>query len=62
MKSFPTFDHFTKDPEENKTLFIKKHHPIVIVEGLYTLLNEAPWNTFEYDKTYFLDTPQRKTI
>lgn len=62
QQTFPGFDHYTKDPTENKHMFHRNVQQIVIVEGLYTLLNEAPWNTFKYDKTYFLDTPVRKTI
>lgn len=41
---------------------MKKHHSIVLVEGNYTLLDEAPWNNFAYDKTYFIDTPPKYTI
>lgn len=41
--SFPDFDHAKKDPEEDKIKFDGKKHQVVLVEGLYVLLNKEPW-------------------
>ena len=38
----PSFDHATKDPVED-SIMISSRTRIVIVEGNYTLLNQAPW-------------------
>lgn len=39
----PSFDHATKDPVED-SIVISSRTRIVIVEGNYTLLNQAPWS------------------
>lgn len=38
----PSFDHATKDPVED-SIAISSRTRIVIVEGNYTLLDQAPW-------------------
>jgi hypothetical protein len=58
---FPGFNLKTMDPEENKFSYNRQTHEIILVEGPHLLLDEAPWKSFKYDKTYFLDTPVRKT-
>ena len=40
---FPGFDHAVADPEEGKISFNSTEHQIVLVEGLYVLLNQDPW-------------------
>lgn len=42
--SFPSFDHAKKDPEENMINYDKAKHQVVIVEGLYVLLEKEPWS------------------
>jgi len=56
--SFPDFDHAKKDPEENKIKFDCKKHQVVLVEGLYVLLNKEPWAQLKriFSRTFFLDT------
>lgn len=39
----PSFDHAVKDPVADD-IKISSRTRVVIVEGNYTLLNEAPWN------------------
>lgn len=39
----PTFDHAVKDPVANG-ISISSATKVVIIEGNYTLLNEAPWS------------------
>jgi len=51
--TFPDFDHAVKDPEEG-AIIITPHHRIVIVEGLYLLLQE--WNLSPiFDLTVFVE-------
>lgn len=38
----PSFDHATKDPVENSIAILPAHR-IVVVEGLYVLLDKEPW-------------------
>lgn len=40
--SFPTFSHALKDPQVSP-FPVMPHHRIVIVEGLYTLLDKPGW-------------------
>ena len=40
--AFRTFDHAKKDPEPGPFL-IEPHHRIVVIEGLYVLLDTSPW-------------------
>ena len=58
IASFPDFDHAKKDPEEGKINFDAKMHRIVLIEGLYVLLNKDPWSQLKqiFSKTYFVDT------
>ena len=60
---FPGFDHAVGDPEEGEIAFDSKEHDIVLVEGLYVLLNQDPWKQLQevFDKTYFIDTDEEKT-
>ena len=61
---FPSFDHAKKDPEENAIHFDSSKHDVVIIEGLYVLLDFVPWSDLQdkvFDKTYYLDTPLDKT-
>ncbi|KAL1413612.1 hypothetical protein Q8F55_001387 [Vanrija albida] len=39
---FPTFDHKLKDPRPSPTPILPRHR-IVVVEGLYTMLDEPGW-------------------
>ncbi|KIJ60556.1 hypothetical protein HYDPIDRAFT_177386 [Hydnomerulius pinastri MD-312] len=39
----PTFDHALKDPCPD-AVSIHPHHRIVVIEGLYTMLNYHPWD------------------
>lgn len=61
---FPDFDHAKKDPEENKINFDSQIHQVVIVEGLYVLLNKEPWGQLKniFDLTYYLDTKEELLI
>lgn len=56
--SFPDFDHAKKDPEQDKILFDKQNQKVVLVEGLYVLLDKDPWSKLRdiFSKTFFLDT------
>lgn len=38
----PSFDHAVKDPVPN-AVSIRPHHRIVVIEGLYTMLDVHPW-------------------
>lgn len=60
---FPGFDHAVGDPEEGKIHFDRAEHQIVLVEGLYVLLNQEPWKQLQevFDKTYFIDTDEKCT-
>lgn len=42
--SFPDFDHAKKDPEEGKIHYDSQKQKVVLVEGLYVLLNKDPWS------------------
>jgi len=44
--SFPSFDHAKKDPEEDK-IKLDKEHELVLVEGLYVLLDMEPWKKLQ---------------
>lgn len=62
--SFPDFDHAKKDPEEDKLKFDCKNTDLVIIEGLYVLLEKEPWNQLKehvFEKTYFIDVPKEIT-
>ena len=62
--SFPDFDHAKGDPEEDKIKFDCRISDIVIVEGLYVLLEKDPWVNLKkhvFDKTYFIDVPKEIT-
>lgn len=55
----PAFSHAEKDPVYN-ALSIGSQHTIVIVEGLYSCLDVAPWADAAmcWDKAWFLDVPR----
>ena len=55
---FPAFSHGTGDPVEAAITLTQKM-PIVIVEGNYLLLPEAPWSGLSavFDETWFVDEP-----
>ena len=59
---FPAFDHATADPEEGAVVFDRGKHSIVIVEGIYTLLNDNEWaglaSTFNF--RIFVDSDLEK--
>ena len=40
---FPFFDHAKKDPEENQIEFDSDLTDIVLIEGLYVLIEKEPW-------------------
>lgn len=57
----PSFDHAAKDPVPHGVK-VEAHHRLVIVEGLYVLLDQPPWNDavlphFEKGARWFLDCP-----
>lgn len=54
----PTFDHAVKDPVPNG-ITISSTTQVVIIEGNYTLLNEAPWSKIAQlvDERWFVDVP-----
>jgi pantothenate kinase len=57
--TFPSFDHSVGDPVEAK-IHLSKSQRIVLVEGLYLLLDTEPWCQLRkkvFDETWFLDVP-----
>lgn len=66
VSSFPSFDHAKKDPEQGSIQFDGKKHEVVIIEGLYVLLDKSPWNDLQskdvFEQTYFVDTSEEKTV
>jgi pantothenate kinase len=56
---FPAFDHSVGDPEED-AIRLTGEEDVVIVEGLYLLLDIEPWCRIKdiVDFTFFLDCPQ----
>lgn len=57
--SFPSFDHGIKDPVEH-AIALSKQCKVVLVEGNYLLLNEAPWSQLAknvFNETWFLSVP-----
>ena len=62
--SFPAFDHKQGDPVENG-IVLKKGKRIVLVEGIYLLLNDPPWCELRrkiFDQTWFLSVPVGKCM
>lgn len=60
---FPAFDHAAKDPVP-EAVEVAASAQIVIIEGLYTLLDVAPWDRIgrEYaDLTWFINAPLHTT-
>ncbi|KAF5098450.1 hypothetical protein D0Z03_001212 [Geotrichum reessii] len=60
---FPAFDHAAKDPVPD-AVEVAASAQIVIIEGLYTLLDVAPWDRIgrEYaDLTWFINAPLNTT-
>ena len=54
---FPSFDHCVGDPVEND-IELRPGKQIVIVKGLYLLLDDPPWSSLKqevFDVTWFLD-------
>jgi pantothenate kinase len=56
VKYAPTFDHGQGDPVKDGVC-IERHHTIVFVEGLYLLLDAAPWKQLRdvFDETWYID-------
>lgn len=55
--SFPSFDHSVGDPVAHD-IELRPGRQIVIVEGNYLLLDDAPWASLKtdvFDETWFLD-------
>ncbi|KAH7384370.1 P-loop containing nucleoside triphosphate hydrolase protein [Phaeosphaeria sp. MPI-PUGE-AT-0046c] len=54
----PSFDHATKDPVEG-SIVVSSRTRLVIVEGNYTLLDQAPWSDVARSCTerWFVDAP-----
>jgi len=52
----PSFDHNIGDPIEND-IPILPEHKLVIVEGIYLLLEEEPWDQLSklFDERWFID-------
>lgn len=55
----PSFDHAVKDPVPDG-IVIPRHANIIILEGLYLLLQDEPWRRIAkfVDETWFLDTDE----
>lgn len=56
---FPSFDHHIGDPIEND-IVLSQDTSLVIVEGNYLLLDDAPWYQLKqkvFDETWFLSVP-----
>merc|ERR1711924_133217 len=60
---FPAFDHATADPEEGAVVF-ERSKQIVIVEGIYTLLDTDKWAGLPllYNLKIFVDSDIEKCI
>ncbi|KAL7008325.1 hypothetical protein EMMF5_002054 [Cystobasidiomycetes sp. EMM_F5] len=56
--AFRTFSHSKKDPETGPFL-ITGHHQIIVLEGLYVLNTEPPWDkaTEQLDERVWVDCP-----
>lgn len=56
---FPGFDHQIGDPVENVTRLTDEKPQVVLVEGNYLLLDEAPWCNLRklFDESWFLYLP-----
>ena len=54
--TFPSFQHGVGDPIESDIRLDSEQHRLVIVEGNYLLLDEAPWCELRslFDETWFL--------
>jgi pantothenate kinase len=61
--SFPSFNHEEGDPVENSIL-VEDDTRIVLVEGLYLLLNEKPWSSLTdiFDDTWFIMCPEKEAV
>ena len=55
---WPGFDHGVGDPEPD-AVSVAAEVPLIIVEGIYTLLRSGTWAALEglFDETWFLDVP-----
>lgn len=57
--TFPGFEHGIGDPVED-TIRLSRNQRIILVEGLYVLLDTEPWCQLRekvFDETWFLDVP-----
>lgn len=59
---FPAFDHAVKDPQPD-AIAVAPTTRIVILEGLYTMLDQAPWNQIPalVDLRWFIEVPLHVT-
>ena len=61
----PTFDHKIHDPVTGGCR-VERTHKIVLIEGNYLLLPDAPWNLLVgenvYDETWFIDTDVEESM
>lgn len=59
----PSFSHAKKDPVEGDVK-IEPHHRIVLVEGTFLMLDEAPWSSIaqEVDERWFYDVPEEVAL
>lgn len=55
--AIPVFDR-TLEISRGSADIVGPEDRILIVEGNYLLLDEAPWNTAQYDLTAFIDVPE----
>ena len=60
---FPSFDHAVGDPVEN-AIQVTQSNKVVIVEGLYLLLNIPPWDRIKsfLHVCFYLDCPETDLI
>lgn len=61
--SFPSFDHSNGDPVEDDIL-IGSSDEVIIIEGLYLLLNISPWDEIKSlcDLNIFIQCPEEVLI
>jgi pantothenate kinase len=55
--SLPGFDHAVGDPEQDKHLFARGLHQVVVTEGLYLLHDQDGWESIKecFDLTVYVD-------
>lgn len=54
---FPVFDR-SREIAVAGAGIVAPHHRIVVIEGNYLLLDDAPWNRLRYDFRVWLDVPE----